>query len=284
MHSTYLVAKYIRDRVRREPVNVGVMLYEGGQWTSRFIGEDHSGELAGQRIRQFGSPDAYREWHAFWVNALSKGVRDRDSGIVVAPDDRAFIAALCSHGRENFLVEEGRALVLPETVGDAYGMLSYLFDRIVGETPPDTDTVERRMSRVETKFGLRQREGWSRRYTVRIAEQILSFPYAYLNGQRRYYKVLNVPVRAQREEREDSPEFLAAVHEVNYTMQMIGGADSSARRVVLMLAAAGAYDSPIIQRGIEMVRPVEGIVNLASDQATHDEFAPLAAPELIGQP
>ena len=108
MNATYLVAKYIPDILRREPSNIGIMLYDEGKWFTRFLGEDPStGDLDGRRFRQkFSSQETYREWYHFWTKAIVRGLEDQN-GTVVCPDDNSFVDVLCDANSPQFLVEMG---------------------------------------------------------------------------------------------------------------------------------------------------------------------------------
>lgn len=69
----YLMLQYVRDPLRREGMNVGVVVRKGGQYAARFFGEEN-GVLDGRRIRAMAAPDVYREWVAYWRRSL----RDAD--------------------------------------------------------------------------------------------------------------------------------------------------------------------------------------------------------------
>ena len=72
----WFVAKYMPDLRRREPRNVGVILFAGDRVLSRFLAEDANdpSKIDGRTIRhKVGSPDNYRDWVHFWRATAADG-------------------------------------------------------------------------------------------------------------------------------------------------------------------------------------------------------------------
>ncbi len=73
----YLIAKYVDDIRRNEPVNVGVVVFDGGSVRARFEGEDDQGRLDKRRIRKLVSGrDAYVAWVRHWRRLLESANED----------------------------------------------------------------------------------------------------------------------------------------------------------------------------------------------------------------
>jgi hypothetical protein len=72
----WFLAKYMPDLRRREPKNVGVILFAGDRVLSRFLAEDVNdpSKIDGRTIRhKVGSPDNYRDWVHFWRATAAGG-------------------------------------------------------------------------------------------------------------------------------------------------------------------------------------------------------------------
>jgi hypothetical protein len=74
MTTRILVAKYIRDPRRWEPVNVGVVVLQGDRAEARFIGERLGGTIDRRRARYVvGDTEVYQEWVRYWRRAIASG-------------------------------------------------------------------------------------------------------------------------------------------------------------------------------------------------------------------
>jgi hypothetical protein len=77
MKAHWLVAKYMSDLRKREPVNVGVIVFCGDEVKSRFLGQQPDGKIDRRRVRWVRSPENFEAWVAYWQHAVSRG-RDLD--------------------------------------------------------------------------------------------------------------------------------------------------------------------------------------------------------------
>jgi hypothetical protein len=74
MSTRVLVAKYIRDPRRWEPINVGVVVVRDGEAQARFIGEREPGAIDRRRLRYLvGDTEVFSEWVRYWRGALAEG-------------------------------------------------------------------------------------------------------------------------------------------------------------------------------------------------------------------
>lgn len=69
----YYLAQYVRDPIRRETENIGVIAVRGEETAARFVGENDTLEIDGRRLKQFVSPTAYREWVRYWRGQTGEG-------------------------------------------------------------------------------------------------------------------------------------------------------------------------------------------------------------------
>lgn len=72
MNTKWLLAKYVRDLRRREPVNVGVIVFAHGEIAARFVGETDGKAIDGRRTRGFADPENYRAWVAHWRRSIDE--------------------------------------------------------------------------------------------------------------------------------------------------------------------------------------------------------------------
>ena len=283
MNATYLVAKYMPDILRREPSNIGIMLYDEGKWFTRFVGEDPStGDLDGRRFRhQFSSQETYLEWYHFWTKAIVRGLEDQN-GTVVCPDDNSFVDVLCDASSPQFIVEMGAPTMLPTTVGDGDSLLAYLFTMLVSEEMQTTQetheerTLKQKMRKVISNYGLSSNQHFRQPYKVEVpvedVMQELIFPYAYVNGTRRLYR--NMAIKHTTWEAE---ELQMAVSHVLWSFEKIGELKGGDHRIVLMQTDGDDEMGTIGERARELVSVVaEQVVDVDSADDVEAEFGPLA--------
>src|SRR5437016_2061747 len=104
----YAVAKYIRNPLRQEPVNVGVLLWANGQVLTRFLGESDAGFRVGGLSRLFNDWKVYEQWVDYWRTSISRpSVYDPATKKEVDPRNPAFVEYLVRSSRENFVVWDG---------------------------------------------------------------------------------------------------------------------------------------------------------------------------------
>jgi len=135
----WFIAKYMPDLQRREPRNVGVVLFFGDRMLSRFLGEDplDPGKIDGRSIRhKVGSPTNYRDWVHFWRVAAASG-----------PEQ-----IIARRPADNYYLERaGQQLAGGAT--DPEALLSRLFSQLVADADePEEETEERRSDPVVQLF------------------------------------------------------------------------------------------------------------------------------------
>jgi hypothetical protein len=121
MTQRWFLAKYVRDLRRREPRNVGVILFCNGSAHFRFFAEDPgvAEKIDGRTIRyQVGSQANYRAWVHYWRSVAEK--KPLEELLRRAPDD-------------NYYLEEGgRVLAGPEAAPDQF--IDQLYAELVDDT------------------------------------------------------------------------------------------------------------------------------------------------------
>lgn len=138
----YLVAKYVPDVFRNEPVNVGVMTWIEGKVCWRFLGQQSNGAINGKApgvVGRINSVQNYKQWIESWVHHLqSDQLQTRDNG-VVRNDSPDFMCAMAAYGSGNYILESGGELAEDAPKEEIKDVTNYLFDSLVriGEDEKD---------------------------------------------------------------------------------------------------------------------------------------------------
>ena len=205
----FLVAKYVPDRLRMEPINVGVILWTPEYARARFRGEryDRPGYIDGRKLRSHVNETSnYKRWVTYWRRELARETLVPPAGgQPVARSDPDFVTALLVHGRSSyFLVEAGLSLdPIPEERADEvlehwYGRLveSPLEDRV---SSSETPLVVRTLDRAISEAGLATDPHLQRNYVVSTAvdggvHDNFEFSVGLANGKvEALYQVLELP-------------------------------------------------------------------------------------------
>ena len=135
--ATYLIAKYVSDLFRNEPVNIGVIAWCEGATAFRFLCANAEGQVDGRILRgkiETLSLDAYKQWVSAWVKMLS---RDKINFIgkpeIVTKTSARFLDALESTGKGNYILERGGELLEDVSPDKLQSVADYLFTRLVDE-------------------------------------------------------------------------------------------------------------------------------------------------------
>lgn len=133
--ATYLIAKYVSDLFRNEPVNIGVIAWCDGSTAFRFLCADAEGHVDGRMLRgkiATLSLDAYKQWISAWVKLLAK---DKISFIgkpgIVTKASEQFLDALESTSKGNYILERGGELLEDVSQNQIQSVADYLFARLV---------------------------------------------------------------------------------------------------------------------------------------------------------
>lgn len=124
MKAHWLVAKYMEDLQRREPVNVGLVALVDGQIHRRFVGQKspESALIDGRQAQVAGDHKMYKAWVEHWFDA---------SETVVTADD---LRSLCGGSPSQYVLEPSGRAVVP--AGDAVSFVEQLFERLVARKRP----------------------------------------------------------------------------------------------------------------------------------------------------
>ncbi|MGI9016889.1 MAG: hypothetical protein ACR2HR_07275 [Euzebya sp.] len=180
MRPTWLVAKYMSDLRRREPRNVGVLLFTEEGVLNRFVGARADGTIDGRRTGLSGPHlDNFKAWVAFWRHAGTS-----------TDDPRTLLATPTGDG--NYLLEFGGEQ-LSGTV-DPSALLDELFEMLVMDDQPEgPESVRVAAERAIVQLGLTdriQRDATVQR-PVGDTLDVLRFDYRYDNGQPHFLEAVS---------------------------------------------------------------------------------------------
>lgn len=123
MNARWLIAKYIPDLRRREPINVGVILNVGDSVVMRFAGQRADGTIDGRTARAWvGSTANYKRWVDYWRHAVTSPQAGIDSLLTRRSDDSYYLDV----GGER----------LAGNGADAGLLLEQLYTTLVEDVPP----------------------------------------------------------------------------------------------------------------------------------------------------
>jgi hypothetical protein len=138
--ATYLIAKYVPDLFRNEPINVGIILWIDGVVGARFVAETNGKLDLRQAPTQIVSRSAYRQWVSTWRDLIESDFgKIIGTSKVIAKSDPAFLETLKSTSQGNYVLESGGQLLDSVSEKDFSDVLDYLFDRLVEDR---TDEIQ----------------------------------------------------------------------------------------------------------------------------------------------
>ena len=123
----FLVVKYIPDLLRREPRNVGVILFAEDALVARFAGESEEPTpgVDKRRLAPFAIADPHN--YARMIDYVREQLLAREG---VGADD---VLAECERGLGSYAVEEGGEVWVGRPDQEPPELLLELFTRLVGE-------------------------------------------------------------------------------------------------------------------------------------------------------
>ncbi len=145
---SYLIAKYVDDLSRNEPVNVGVVVYDGTRALARFDGEDDAARLDLRRVRhRITGSQTYRAWAKYWRRVLDEPALLSPELAALSSGDPAVIESLLRIPPGDFYLERGGTILLDADSRDLGDTLNDLFRQLVREPDPPVPMTLREKSR-----------------------------------------------------------------------------------------------------------------------------------------
>jgi hypothetical protein len=147
MSSThYILAKHIPDVFRKEPRNIGVIVWSEHGIAAQFWGVDSQGVLDKRQIPPFvNSPGAYGQWVEFWLREITKPkVEFIGSGEFADISSPKFLQAIQTGNSDNYFLQESGTVFEEVTRQELPGLAKELFETLVTSDSidePDTSAL-----------------------------------------------------------------------------------------------------------------------------------------------
>ena len=177
MTARWLVAKYMPDLRRREPMNIGVILVlPNGSARARFRAVRPDGNIDGRSARWAHSVENYRAHVAYWRHLIERPM----SSDVIAEATRPL-------GDESYFLEfGGERLSASEPAADSGNLLDWLYAELVEETPDSTALSVGELSDAALRSLDLPRNAFHRGYRLEIEQDdvrdAVIFDYRFDNG------------------------------------------------------------------------------------------------------
>lgn len=266
MNARWYIAKYMDDLRRREPKNVGVLLFTDRGVQARFRG-DTGDKIDGRLVRgTFGSLTNYKAWVAYWK--------------AVAAENKV-ADLLKRRAADNYFVELGGERVWGNESVEPQVFADQLFHELVDDKPDlaieldATHPVKRAFARLKITDKVKENPAPIIAEINRGVRDSLYFDYRYDNGITALMREVYVPkdagnIRALRDK----------LHSTAWTFEQALKVDARARMVALLSWGEGVDP----QESIEYLRATCANVVDAStdDDAAKGLIAALGLPVNVG--
>ena len=203
----YLLARYTDDLTRNEPINVGVIVYDGARSLARFDGEDprtQTIDLRRVRHRITGS-NTYRAWVTFWRRGLVEPAVLAPQLAGALPGDPAVIEYLLALGGDEFSLIRGGEIVFDGDERSLEATLGDLYERLVRAPEPDAppslrDKSEQAMRLAGVPFDNAARFRTRPKIPLNVEghRQEQEVSYGVLNGRWHYLQEASFDPRSER--------------------------------------------------------------------------------------
>ena len=203
----YLLVRYTDDLTRNEPINVGVIVYDGTHALARFDGEDPKTQAIDlRRIRhRITGSQTYRSWVAYWRRALAEPAALAPQLAGAAPGDPAVIEFLLGLGGDEFSLVPGGEILFDAEERSLEATLQELYERVVRAPDPDAPASLRdksehalRLAGVELDNAERFRERPTITLSVEKETRQQEVSYGVLNGHWHYLQEASFDPRSER--------------------------------------------------------------------------------------
>jgi hypothetical protein len=187
-NTRFVVAKYIRDLHRLEPVNIGVIVWIDGCVSARFLGEETGVDKPARIPKRLMVRDlkTYRRWLQYWRDEMERSSL-RGANACVSRESPEFLDALMRvASKRQFVLVDGGFLAGKIDRGDISEVVDDLFAGLVGSEPVESDRQEedsvllrKAISMAVRDSGIEKVRGYSARLplTFSAGEHTLSFTF-----------------------------------------------------------------------------------------------------------
>lgn len=152
----YLLAKYVPDTLRMEPLNIGVILWASGSIACKFLPAESAPFNVDAAV--------YNRWIEYWIDICSRPVTKLNSGEEVSRKSPLFLSALLESQRGAYRVYEAGTVLRQVAAEDREDAVASLFQTLVAVNDEESiartprESLELRCNAIFQKAGLWDRE------------------------------------------------------------------------------------------------------------------------------
>ncbi len=183
----YLIAKHVPDVFRKEPRNIGIVVYSDVGAETRFWGMDKYGVVDRRAIPGFvNSKSAYEQWAVFWFETI----RGFSGNARFSVD--ALLEALQSSNRDTFFLQDAGSVLEDISADQLPGLADELFELLITseaiDEPDTSKLINEACEKVIQQTRLAKNKSFQRHRELypnlspNVVEKI-EFSYYYGNGE-----------------------------------------------------------------------------------------------------
>jgi len=288
MSSThYILAKHVPDVFRKEPKNIGVIVWSELGVEARFWGVDSHGLLDKRQIPPFvNSANAYEQWVRYWLKEIRKPKAEFiGSGKVVPLESPEFLKAIQTGNSDNFFLQESGVVLESVSKEELPSLAQELFESLVttdaideGDTTLRINAECEKIIKVTRLNGNAHFEKKKKVFaTIKVGDRVkvvrdIEFSYAYVNGS---VKWLGQQVALKR-----YPSQLAKeIQSVCYRFERAFDNDfiKPEQATTFVYPMDDQLDDDGIKKAIELLGAYTKVINLRDEESAKKEFERVAS-------
>jgi hypothetical protein len=287
MSSThYILAKHVPDVFRKEPKNIGVIVWSELGVAAQFWGMDAYGVIDRRQIPAFvNSASAYEQWVKFWLNEIQQPkVEFIGHGKFAAAQSPEFLTAIQTGNSDNFFLQESGVVLESLTKEELPALAKELFESLVTSEAideGDTTTIVKsecekiiKSTRLNGNIHFEKARKVFPTVMVGDVQKVLQieFSYAYVNGSIRW---LGQPVALKR-----YPSQLAKeVESVCYRFERVLANDmiTRDRATTFIYPMEDQIGDAAVKKAIDTLSIYTNVVDLRESEKAKSEFEKVAS-------
>lgn len=287
MSSThYILAKHVPDVFRKEPRNIGVIVWSEVGVAAQFWGVDAQGLLDKRQIPPFViSASAYEQWIKYWEAEICKPkVEFIGSGRFADVHSPAFLEAIQTGNTDTFFLQESGTVLEALSKEDLPKLAKELFESLVTseaiDEPDTTALVKTECERMIKTTHLDENRHFKKFVTVMPTIKVgsverilkLDFSYAFWNGSVQW---LGQPVALKRYPTQLAKEVQSACYKFEKVIE--NDFVTRDRAASFIYPMDDQLDNKEVNDAIDLLKAYSNVVNLRDPRSARAEFEKVAA-------
>jgi hypothetical protein len=268
----YIIAKHVPDVFRKEPRNIGVIVWSDFGVESRFWGVDSFGFIDGRRVPEFvNSKNAYEQWIAYWLKELKKPE-------IKSPD---FLKFIQGGNSANYFIDDGGSILEQIKKEELPKLADEIFESVVtAEVVDEPDTTKLineaceeviKTTRLANNIHLYRQRLLHTSLGPNVVEPIV-FSYCYGNGEPLW---LGQQVALRRYKSQLAKE----VDSICWRFEKVikAGFITNEQGAAFVCPTDEQVDDRDVMKAIEVLGTVTNVINLRDEGVAKSEFNKVAS-------